>query len=173
MGLGCSSDESGSNIINGFSVNGTEYSTEFGYTIIGNGAQKKVLIFSSIDRYEDSFVEVRGRFDLRYYGDNLHSGVYYSHEGIGSEGIDGVVEFDKNIIKTDGNYTSFGEPISYAEYVEVSQSVTESFISGKVMVNSVEVNSEGIVTFIDLDYSFKWDDTTIIGNYNGEIRLNP
>jgi len=159
--LSCSTDES-NNIQNSFSFNGSGYTTSFAYHNPGGRA----FVFSSIDRTLDSYTEVRGRFDLRHPDGNLEPMTYTTN----NNGIQGVVEFNKNIIKENGEFISSGETLAFTC---CSESNSNGFQSGTATVNSIEYNNDGRVTFIDITYNFKWDGKEINGNFSGEVYDNP
>ncbi|WP_156033119.1 hypothetical protein [Sediminibacter sp. Hel_I_10] len=158
--LSCSSDDDSAYNSNGFKVNGVNYATDFAYsTSGGSGSPIEVLIFSSTDRYLPSFLENRGRFDLRYTGDQLTPGTY-SGNALGS-----VIEFTKDIEKADGAFVSFGEDLAFTS--------NGTNVSGAAQVNSVTYNAEGDIIQIDIDYNFSWDGTEILGSYSGEVGIDP
>lgn len=157
--LSCSSDDDSTS--NSFRVNGITYATNFAYsTTGGSGSPIEVLIFSSADRYLDTYVENRGRFDLRYSGDQLTPGEY-------TESAVGIVEFTKDIQKEDGSFVSLGEDLAFAS------SGTNSFRNATIVVNSVTYDSQGDITQIDIEYRFTWDAIQVSGSYSGDVRIDP
>jgi len=160
--LSCSDNDDKRNIQNGFSVNGSDYSTNYAYHRAGS----YVFIFSSVDRNLNSYNEVRGRFDIGSSGDILEPRTYSTN----NSWIHGVVEFDKNIIKEDGEFVSLGDNLAFTCCAE---SNSNNFQSGSATINSIEYNSEGRVTYINIDYSFNWDGKEVNGNYNGDVHHEP
>ncbi|GGG40659.1 hypothetical protein [Bizionia arctica] len=160
--LSCSNDDDSSNIQNGFSVNGSDYYTNYAY----NRADLRSIIFSSADKTLDSYTEVRGRFEIDNSDGNLVPGIYSTNNGL----IHGVVQFDKNIIKEDGDFVSFGDTLGFTCCAETN---SNNFQSGSATINSIEYNSDGRFTYINIDYTFNWDGIEINGNYNGEVDYMP
>jgi len=160
--LSCSNDDDSSNIQNGFSVNGSDYSTTYAY----NRADLRSIIVSSADRTLDSYTEDRGHFEIDNSGDNLVPGIYSTNNGL----FHGVVEFDKNIIKEDGNFVSLGDTLGFTCCAETG---SNNFQSASVTINSVDYNSDGRITYINMDYTFNWEGIEIKGNYNGEVDYKP
>jgi len=158
--ISCNDDDV--NVSNSFAINGTEYATDFAYTTGGNGSPRVILIFSNADRTNSSYVETRGRFDIRY-GTTFTPGTYLSNTG----GFGDVFEFTQGIEKVDGSFISSGENLAF------SSSGSGGFQSASATVNSLSLNAQGQVTQIDIDYTITFDSKEIRGNYNGNVRLDP
>jgi len=162
----CSSDDSdNTNVTNGFTVNGTFYETNFAKANSGNPYH---LILSNPLNHN---VE-EGQFGSFYIrsgaqGDfiPLTEGTYSTSNGPNNVfGVDGYhpIHFQDN--SEEGNF-------AYSGYWHQD----DNFQSGRVTVNSVTSESDGVnnqITEIDVDYEFKWNGITIIGNYSGTVEPN-
>lgn len=162
--LSCSSDDStDNNVSNGFKVNGTFYPTEIGKLSSHNPYRfnfSNLLNHSDPDGHFASFAiksgpnsEITPLLEGTYSTDDGPSGITAISDQL-------PIHFQDN--SQEGNF-------GYSQYWDLD----DDFISGKVVINSVTSSSDYQVTNIDIDYTFKWEGTTIIGNYNGVIIPNP
>ncbi|EDP69963.1 hypothetical protein FBALC1_10537 [Flavobacteriales bacterium ALC-1] len=161
--LSCSSDEGDNNVSNGFKVNGTFYSTEIGKLTSTNPYRfnfSNILNHSDPDGHFASFAIKSGpNSEIT----PLLEGIYSTSDG--PNGITAIsdqlpIHFQDN--SQEGNF-------GYSQYWDLD----DDFKSGKIVINSITSDIDNQVTQIDIDYTFKWEGTTIIGNYNGVIIPNP
>ena len=162
----CSSDDSAnSNITNGFKVNGTFYATNFAKSDSGNPYH---LILSNPLNHnveEGQFGSFYMRSGAQGDGIPLAEGTYSTSNGPNNVfGVDGYhpIHFQDN--SEEGKF-------AYSAYWHQD----DDFQSGTVTINSITSNSDGLsnqITQIDVDYKFKWDGITIIGNYSGTVEPN-
>lgn len=161
INLSCSSDDSENNK-NGFSVNGKFYTTGYAY----NDPGSYEFIFSSADKTQHSYKEILGKFNLHHPDFFIEPRTYTTSNG----GIFGVVQFKKGIEIENGQIISFGDDIAITCCAESNDN---NFESGSVTVNTIEYNNEQRATYIDLDYTFRWQSKTIKGNFSGQVFEDP
>lgn len=155
----CSKDDN--NVTNGFTLNGTFYTTNFARS--ANNTYS-LIFFNSLN--SDDIIEGQfGLFSLIYDSDGnpLAKGTYSTKNGpYNAFGIDGYrpIEF-------------FGDSEEGSVYTHWYQN--KNFKSGTVTMNSISTTSDGLsnqVTEIDVDYVFQWNEITVKGHYSGKVMPN-
>jgi hypothetical protein len=158
----CSSDDSeNSNVTNGFKANGTFHATDIG--IAGNGFPY-FLRFSNTTETTGEDIQSGVFFLMAQSADTpLTVGTYSTANG--PEGMYGIYGYN---------------PIQFVDTSAENSNIRTSaywhndneFISGNVTINSIslsDIEPTDQITEIDIDYVFKWQGMTIVGNYSGEV----
>ncbi len=158
----CSNNDStDSNLTNGFKVNGTFYSTDFAKASTGDPYHFIISNPLNHNAEEGQFGSFYLRKGIEEEGIKLIEGVYSTSNGHNSYfGIDNnPIHFQKN--SEEGNF-------GYSAYWNID----EDFQSGTVTINSITTNIEASnerISEINMDYQFRWNGITIIGNYSGTV----